>query len=174
MRFDDLFEDLAGTLAAEADRGLWDEAQGLARGERARQGWAERLGGEASWRLRLAGSHTVSGQVSSLGEDWLLLATQGVSCCVPFGALRTASPEPRQIAGTASGHSAAQRRKETFRATVRLLSRHRPEVVVLLETGESETGRLIQVGLDHVELRGDAGLVLLALDAISALTWREG
>jgi len=177
MRFDDLMADLAGEMASSEDRALWDEAGELARAERAGQDWGALLGTGAAWRVRLVGGHGCSGEFRAAGADWVLLRSGAAEWYVPFAALRTATRDAVTSWAPGQGgaaHGAADpgavrcARGPRFRAALRLLSRHRPEVELLLETGDAAAGRLLQVGGDHVELHSDAGRVYVALAGIGA------
>ncbi len=176
MRFDDLFADLEAYAAAQAQRELWDEAQELTRAERGRLELGDRLLAHARWRLRLAGGHACAGTLARVEADCVLVATPAQQWCVRLGAVRAAIAEGPEGAaphgfpqgtGAESGNG-VERGGLSLRAALRRASRHRPLVKALVDDGSTHAARLVQVGQDHAELRGDEGTVLLALAGVSA------
>ncbi|MDR2257275.1 MAG: hypothetical protein LBE25_14955 [Arthrobacter sp.] len=191
MRFDDLFADLEAQAAALAQRELWDEAHSLARAELGRLELGDRLLGAAAWRLRLAGGHGCAGRLARVEADCLVVDRPASQWCVPLAAVRSATPlgTGRQVPVAAQGSAQvaaqgaapgtqppgarqAERGSTTLRALLRRASRHRPLLRVLLDDGSACCGRLVQVGLDHAELRGDEGVLLVGLGGVSA--WELG
>lgn len=76
MRWEHLFDDLEGQLAAEEARELTAEVADRTRRERALLGLHERLAAAvegAPIDLRVAGVGTVAGVVTGVGPDWVLL-----------------------------------------------------------------------------------------------------
>jgi hypothetical protein len=187
MRFDDLFADLEAQAAALAQRELWDEAHSLARAELGRLELGDRLLGAAAWRLRLAGGHGCAGRLARVEADCLVVDRPASQWCVPLAAVRSATPlgtgrqapVAAQVAAPGGARGAvpagagqAERGATTLRALLRRASRHRPLLRVLLDDGSACSGRLVQVGLDHAELRGDEGVLLVGLGGVSA--WELG
>lgn len=174
MRFDDLFEDLAHLAAAERTRVMWDEAKELLAAEEGRRSLAERLLGSERLELTLAGGARLRGRGVGRGEDVLAVTGEGGQWLVATAAIHVARP----LAATPTvGPWPARRLDErprslpALRAVLRTMARSRPPLTVHVVSGATEHGRLIGVGLDHVELRAGGGPTLLALGAVAALGW---
>lgn len=176
MRFDDLFADLEAQASAQAQRELWDEAQELSRAERGRLDLGDRLRAGRQWRLRLAGGHGCAGRLLRVEADCLVLDQGGEQWCLQLAAVRSAlaeGPGSQEGAGVgiapATGAAAQlERGGQSLRAMLRRASRHRPPVKALVDDGSVYSARLMQVGQDHAELRGDEGTLVLGLAGVSA------
>jgi hypothetical protein len=151
MRWEGLFADLEGRLAAEERRELDDEVAERTRRERALVTLADRLaasvGGPA--RLGLAGDAAVTGILLDLGSDWLLVRADvsGRELVVPLVALRTVTDLGRRAE---AGPSA---RRFTLGFALRALSRDRATVAVhMTGGGATVVGTIDAVGADHLDL----------------------
>ena len=150
MRWEGLFADLEGQLAADLRRERDDEVAERTRRERALVTLPARLAASlgAPVRLGLAGGLQVEGHLEDLGEDWLLLhAADGHEILVPLAGvvtLRSLSPrsEPSRSA-----------RRFGLGYALRALSRDRATVVMTLAGGGPRLlGTIDAVGADHLDL----------------------
>jgi hypothetical protein len=151
VRWNDLFGDLEGQLAAahasEFEAGVRD----LAQAERATVRLAERLASSASARVALTlrgGSH-VSGVVAEAAGSWVLLSEGRRDYLVPLGAIAMA----RGVGHRASDLGAVATRLGLGHV-LRALAREGVPVVILTTGGEIR-GRIDQVGADHLDLATD-------------------
>jgi len=154
VRWNDLFGDLEGQLAAahasEFEAGVRD----LAQAERATVRLAERLASSESARVALTlrgGSH-VSGVVTEAAGSWVLLSEGGREYLVPRGAIAMA----RGVGHRASSLGAVTARLGLGHA-LRALAREGVTVVISTTGGEIR-GRIDQVGADHLDLAMDDGV----------------
>ncbi len=161
MRWNDLFSDLEGQLAAahasEFEAGVRD----LAEAERATIGLGERLasglGSEVTLTLR--GGSRLEGTVSDVTGAWVLLTEGGREHLVPLGAIAIA----RGVSHRSSGLGAVEGRLGLGHA-LRALSRDGAVVTVVTSGGELR-GRVGQVGSDHLDMSpvdGPAVAILFA------------
>lgn len=175
MRFDDLLGDLAAELGAQHHRELWDEAQELARAERATRTLAQSLGERPSWSLGLLGGHLCSGVLLRLGPDWVLQQGGDGEWLVPVSAIRRATPlaqRPDQGQLGLSGSTvsrAAEADSSPLRSVVRRLSRDREQVRLLLDDGSALSARLLGCGVDAVQLATEDGPSWLPFVGLSAV-----
>ena len=162
MRWNDLFGDLEGQLAAahasEFEAGVRD----LAQAERATVRLSERLAAGASSpvALTLRGGSRVSGMVTEAAGSWVLLADGAREYLVPLSAIAIA----RGVGHRASDLGAVTARLGLGHA-LRALAREGVPVVVSTTGGEIR-GRIDQVGADHLDLATDEG-------ATAAVTFAE-
>ncbi|MFC8191326.1 hypothetical protein ACFUMH_06635 [Cellulomonas sp. NPDC057328] len=155
MRWERLFADLEGQLAAgAAEQGRWDVAD-LVRAERAQVGLVDRLRAAvgARVRVRLAdGGEPLEGEVVDAGTDWLLLGVAGHRrAVVPLTALDVVSGLPVAVAPPAGRVESRLGLAHVLRA----LARDRATVTVRTRGGML-TGRVERVGADHVDVTPDA------------------
>lgn len=151
MRWEGLFADLEGRLAAEGRRELDDEVAERTRRERALVTLADRLAASvgAPVRLRLNGGTAVSGILLDLGSEWLLVRVDvsGREVVVPLVALRTVTDLGHRVG---AGRSA---RRFTLGFALRALSRDRATVAVHVAGGVGTVvGTIDAVGADHLDL----------------------
>lgn len=149
MRWDVLFEDLEGQLAAERLGQRRDQVADLERAEAAGVRLVDRLRSrrEGEVVLQPVSGEPVRGVVVELGEDWVLLAQGPRHHLLPLHAVvwvgglgvRAAGDPVRLRRGLGLGHA------------LRALSRDRLSVAVRTPAGEL-LGRLDWVGSDHVDL----------------------
>ncbi len=169
-RWDDLFADLEGQLAAHRRAELEDEVAERVRIERASVHLADRLAAHLGQRatLRLLDGGTVTGVVEDLGADWLRVRSPGGSLVLPLRAVVGAVGLGRR-ARPAEGDV---RRRITWITVLREISRDRLSVRVALSTGHVVEGRMERVLADHVDLsvgadpRHPASLETVAFAAI--------
>ncbi len=150
MRWEGLFADLEGQLAAELRRERDDEVAERTRRERALVTLTARLAAALGTPLRLAlvGERQVEGELADLGEDWVLLrAGDGHEVLVPLArvvTLRSLAPQ------SAPARSA---RRFGLGYALRALSRDRATVVLTLTGGGPRLlGTIDAVGADHLDL----------------------
>ncbi len=150
MRWEGLFADLGGQLAAEERRERDDEVAERTRRERALVTLPGRLSASvgAPVRLGLVGGRQVEGPLQDLGDDWLLTRTpDGRELLVATAAVVTL-----RALGPQSGSSRTARRFGLGYA-LRALSRDRATVAVsLVGGGPPLLGTIDAVGADHLDL----------------------
>jgi hypothetical protein len=163
VRWNDLFGDLEGQLAAahasEFEAGVRD----LAQAERATVRLAERLAssGSSPVTLILRGGVRVSGLVTEAVGSWVLLAEGAREYLVPLGAIAVA----RGVGHRASDLGTVAARLGLGHA-FRALAREGVPIVVSTTGGEIR-GRIDQVGADHLDLAtDDSGTVAVAFTEV--------
>ena len=152
MRWDGLFADLEGQLAAEERRELDSEVAERTRRERALVDTAGRLAAaREELILTLDGGTCAAGTVADLGTDWVLLragegAVAGREVLVPLAGVLSIE--------ALGGQSAQARTARRFGLgyALRALSRDRATVAVTLRGGSSVIGTIDTVGADHFDL----------------------
>lgn len=151
MRWERLFADLEGQLAAgAAEQGRWDVAD-LVRAERAQMRVADRLRAAVGARVRVGlvdDAEPLEGELLEAGADWLLVAVAGHRrAVVPLAALDVVSGLPVAAAPPAGVVESRLGLGHVLRA----LARDRVAVTVRTRGG-TLGGRLERVGADHVDL----------------------
>lgn len=151
MRWDDLFADLEGQLAQAEAAELAGEVADRTRREEALLRITDRLTPVVGAELTLEcwGAGPVSGTLSDVGPDWLLLAERGRR------EVLVAQQAVLSVVG-ATSHSEPTV-SQVWRAldllwALRGLARSRTAVQVVLRDGTSRTGTLDRVGADYAEL----------------------
>ncbi|WP_462418042.1 hypothetical protein [Kytococcus sp. Marseille-QA3725] len=149
-RWDDLFADLEGQLAAQRRAELEDEVAERVRVERAGIVLADRLAAhlDRGVTLRTADGGTLTGTLRDLGRDWLRLGGRRTTLVVPLTAVHTVlglGPRSRPAEGDA-------RRRLTWVTVLRGLSRDRVPVRVASVAGHVVEGRIDRVMGDHLDL----------------------
>jgi len=152
MRWEGLFADLEGRLAAHERRELDDEVAERTRRERALVDLTSRLSAASGTTLRVAlvGGPAVRGTLLDVGDDWLLLGTDTTSreVLVPLSAVATVSPLGRE-----SEPAGRVTRRFGIGSALRALSRDRAPVALgLLGEGPLLVGTIDAVGADHLDL----------------------
>ncbi|WP_374927755.1 hypothetical protein [Kytococcus sedentarius] len=176
-RWDDLFADLEGQLAAHRRAELEDEVAERVRIERSRIDLADRLAAHLGHRLtlRTADGGSVTGDLQELGSDWLRLEAERSRLAVPLTAVHG-------VLGMGARSRPAEgdvRRRITWGAVLRGLSRDRLPVRVALVTGHVLEGRVERVLADHLDLvvghdaRRPAAVETLASSAVCWISSRE-
>jgi hypothetical protein len=151
MRWEGLFADLEGQLAAEQRRERDDEVAERTRRERALVTLPARLAAAvgAPVRISLSGGHQVDGDLQDLGEDWVLVRTDpdAHEVLVPLAAVVTLRSLGSQSA------PARTARRFGLGYALRALSRDRATVVVSVHgDGPRLLGTIDAVGADHLDL----------------------
>lgn len=157
MRWEGLFGDLEGQLAAEHRRERDDEVAERTRRERALVTLGSRLAAGLGTRidLGLVGGQRVEGVLGDLGEDWVLVrvGADAHEVLVPLaGVLTLRSPQALQ---SQQGEAAPGRAARRFGLgyALRALSRDRATVAVsLVGAGARLLGTIDAVGSDHLDL----------------------
>ncbi len=174
QRWEALFGDLEGQLAAEERGQHRAELVDRVRGELSRLRLIDRLrpmadGAAHRVTLGITGHAPLAGAVSAVGVDWvLLLRAVGDESLV---ALRAVSWVRGLLPRSAEpGWEGAVGARLRLPYAVRRLSREGLPVRVALLSGDVLAGRLSRVGADHVDVRDPAsGSVTVALSAIAAV-----
>ncbi len=151
MRWEGLFEDLEGQLAAEQRRERDDEVAERTRRERALVTLGSRVAAALGARvgLGLVGGQRVEGVLGDLGEDWVLVRVDADAheVLVPLAGVLTLRSLGAQ---SASGRAA---RRFGLGYALRALSRDRATVAVsLVGAGPRLLGTIDAVGADHLDL----------------------
>ncbi|WP_392544912.1 hypothetical protein [Oryzobacter telluris] len=152
MRWERLFADLEGQLAAGERRELDDEVAERTRRERALVRLVDRLGAALGTgvTLGLLGGQRAEGEVADVGDDWLLVRTGGGrDLLVPVAVVASV-----QGWGSGSGSGGPRpARRFGLGYALRALSRDRVTVAVgLVGGGAPLVGTIDAVGADHLDL----------------------
>lgn len=149
MRWEGLFEDLEGQLAAEERRERDAEVADRTRAERARVALAERYAAArgSDLTLTVVTGATVEGRLCDIGADWVLLRD-------PAGReVLVATAAVVAVVGlTRRNEQAVMARRFTMGYALRALSRDRAPVVVTDTSGGRVDGTIDAVGLDWCEV----------------------
>lgn len=151
MRWDELFSDLESQLEQHEAAELSAEVSDRTRREVGALRLCDRLGPSRGAQLTIAltGTAPVSGALTDVGADWLLLEEAGRK------ELLISSDAVLSVAGLSSAtevQTGEVWRRLDMRWALRGLARSRTAVEVLLRDGSSWYGTLDRVGADHVEL----------------------
>ena len=150
MRWEGLFDDLEGQLAAEERRERDDEVAERTRRERALVTLEARVAAAAGSgiRLRLVDGTRVHGLLDDRGRDWVLVRQDsGRDALVPIASVVTLTAMQRDVGdpGTA--------RRFGLGYALRALARDRATVAVTLAGGgPALVGTIDAVGADHLDL----------------------
>lgn len=153
MRWDELFADLEGQLAATEVADLEAEIADRTRAEVARMRLVDRLRAASGHRLSvvLPARQLLSGRLAGVGPDWLLLTeTPDREALVPLAVVLSVTGLGRRSAAPGSEGAVASRLGLTW--ALRGLARDRSPVTLGLVDGSSWAGTLDRVGADFVEL----------------------
>ncbi|HKU31758.1 hypothetical protein [Arthrobacter sp. NyZ413] len=154
MRWDALFDDMEAQLAAEHLLGLESEVSERARVEIAGIDVSDRLRGALGQALDvvLRSGMVVSGGVSHVGSEWLVLNEGSLQWLVPLAAVLTYRGLGRQAIAAQSTVS----RRLGIASALRVLARDRAELavhVLAANPGEAAIyGVIDRVGKDHFDL----------------------
>lgn len=149
MRWDGLFADLEGQLAAEERRELDSEVAERTRRERALVDLGGRLAAVAETvTVTLEGGRRLAGTVQDLGADWVLLRAEvgGRDVLLPLAAVVSLTGLRNQSA------TARTARRFGLGYALRALSRDRATVAVALRGAPAVIGTIDAVGADHLDL----------------------
>lgn len=153
VRWQLLFDDLEGQLAAAETAELAGEVAELSRLEAGRLALGDRLAASsgAPLAVTLPGAGVVRGTLLDAGVDWLLLDEgAGREALVPLAAVLGITGVGARTAAPGIGGEVG--RRLDLRWALRGLARGRVGVVLGLRDGTSATGTLDRVGADHVDL----------------------
>jgi hypothetical protein len=166
MRWQQLFADLQAQFEEEEAAAERGESASRARAEIGAVTLAQRLRGSigSGLSLRCAGAGQVTGVLTEVGVDWLLLDDERSRPSL------VAAAAVRSVAGLGRRTAAAEdvgvvRGRLDLRRALRGLARDRSAVQVVLDDGSALTGTVDRVGADYVEIaehpvdvprRGDA------------------
>lgn len=160
MAWEDLLlADLSGELEAERRAEQLVEAADLVDAEAATRTladrWRARVGGEVGLTLR--SGEEVRGRLLEANPHWLLLAE---------GERRALVPAPAVVLvrglGRTAGAAGPVAERFSFPAALRRLARG-GTLVRLEDAVGGRTGRIVQVGADHLDLQVDPGRQVLAV-----------
>lgn len=160
MRWDQLFADLEGRLAAAADAELSAEIADRLRSESARRSLADRIAAATGSALQVAclGGATATGAVARTGPDWMLLVEpNGVDVLIPLSGVAAVIGLPRTV-GRAGGGGAVGAALGLGSA-LRAVARDRLPVVLELTDATTTGGTVERVGRDYLELSDTTGSV---------------
>ena len=151
MRWEGLFDDLEGQLAAEQRRERDDEVAERTRRERALVTLGSRLAAGIGARvgMGLVGGHRLDGVLGDLGEDWVLVRVGADTheVLVPLAGVLTL----RSLGVPSASERTARRFGLGY--ALRALSRDRATVgVSLAGAGPRLLGTIDAVGADHLDL----------------------
>lgn len=148
MRWEDLFADLDAQWEREQRADQEAELPQLVRAERAAVPWGDRAALAVGRPLTLVtAAGRVGGQLSDVGDEWLLMDEQGRSALVPAHAVLAVSGLPLR-----SSDDRRRARRVSLGAGLRGISRDRCGVVVHDIGGGQYTGSIDWVGADHLDL----------------------
>lgn len=149
MRWETLFADLEGQLAAAGDAELESEIADRQRGEVAGLGFTARLRAQRGRALRVhvgIAGRPLQGELGTVGADWFLLESASGSHVVPFQAVQMVEGMDRYADTSVPGVQLK------FAAALRGLARDRyPVDLHLLGAGQAQHGSIDRVGQDFIE-----------------------
>jgi len=152
MRWQQLFADLEARFEAEQEAAERAEASSRARHEVGALRLVDRLRGALGSPVVLLcrGAGQVSGTLSEVGTDWLLLDDGGREVLVATGPVRAISGLGRRTASPQQDGAVA--RRLDLRRALRGLARDRAAVQLVLDEGSVLHGAIDRVGADYLEL----------------------
>jgi hypothetical protein len=152
MRWQQLFADLEARFEAERVAAERAETSSRTRHEVGAQRLADRLRGALGGPVVLLcrGAGSVSGTLSEVGTDWLLLDDAGREVLVATGAVRAVSGLGQRTAAPVDDGPVT--RRLDLRRALRGLARDRAAVQVVLDEGTALHGTIDRVGADYLEL----------------------
>ncbi|WP_345038654.1 hypothetical protein [Arthrobacter methylotrophus] len=154
MRWDALFEDMEAQLASERLLGLESEISERARVEIAGIATSDRLRGALGQKIdvKLRSGSVVSGALSHVGSEWVVLDEGRHQWLVPTAAALTYQGLSRQ----ARADQSKRPQRPGLASALRTLARDRAELAVhllgLVPEGTMMGGVIDRVGRDHFDL----------------------
>lgn len=148
MRWEGLFADLEGQLAAEERRELDSEVAERTRRERALVDLTARLAAAVGSPVSLvvAGGRVVAGSLADVGDGWVLVADPPREVLVPQAAVVVVEGLPPHA------EPARSARRFGLGYALRALARDRATVALELSAGAPLVGTVDVVGADHLVL----------------------
>ncbi|TKJ32090.1 hypothetical protein [Blastococcus sp. CCUG 61487] len=153
MRWQQLFADLEARFEAEQEAAERADLPSRVRLEQGAVRLVDRLRGAVGTTVGLLcrGAGQVSGELTEVGPDWLLLTDdRGRECLVASGAVVAVAGLGRRTAVVED--DGPVRSRLDLRRALRGLARDRAAVQLVLDDGTALTGTIDRVGADHVEL----------------------
>ena len=161
MRWEELFDDLAGQAVAAEGEERSGEIVDRARYETGRVSLVERLRAaplHRRLRIVLPAGDPLAGSVLAVGLDWVAFLAGDQEWLLPIAAIRRVQvlprPEPRDpiAAGALVAPADPVRARLGLSHAVRYLVRDRAVLALRLVDGDVLTGTADRAGLDHLEL----------------------
>ena len=156
MRWEGLFADLEGQVAAEERRELDSEVAERTRRERALVDLPARLAGalHSDVEVDLIGGRRLAGRLLDHGDGWLLLGrpAPGSEVLVVAGAVAALTGLPQGSAGSGDELRRRAARRFGLGYALRVLARDRATVALHLAGGGELVGTVDVVGADHLTL----------------------
>src|SRR5215210_4741212 len=152
MRWQQLFADLSAQFEEEEAAAERGESASRERAGTGALRLADRLGGAVGQPVVLGcrGAGRVSGVLTDVGVDWLLLEDErGIESLVASAAVTTVGGLGRRTAPPADG---PVRVRLDLRRALKQLARDRSVVQLVMDDGEVLTGTIDRVGADYLEL----------------------
>lgn len=148
MRWDHLFADLEGQLAAERAAAFQADVAEMTRAERASVELSARLGAQrgAEVSIVLTTGETMRGSLADAAVQWVLLATEGRHALIPCAAIAAVHG-----LGARARASTEVDKRLSLGYALRALSRDRARVVVVTR-GPELSGVVGAVGADYMDL----------------------
>lgn len=148
MRWDHLFADLEGQLAAERAADFQADVAEMTRAERASVELAARLVAQRGSvvGLTLVTGDTMRGDVADAAAQWVLLNTEGPQVLVPHSAIAAVNG-----LGIRARTASEVERRLSLGYALRALSRDRARIIVRT-LGSEVSGAIGGVGADYVDI----------------------
>jgi hypothetical protein len=163
MRWDHLFADLEGQLAAERAAEFQADVAEMTRAERASVELTARVIAQrgASLAITVVSGDTIRGTVTDAASQWILLDTEGPQVLISRAAIAAVYG-----LGTRARPATDVERRLSLGYALRALSRDRARVIVNTRASEL-SGMVGAVGADYVEITtADALTVSIPFEAI--------
>lgn len=153
MRWDALFDDLDGQLAAAELAAVESEVSERVRLEQSGIEFADRIRGQLQrhLRVRVEGGTVFGGEVTHVGSEWLVLRDGTRSVLLPFHSLQSVEGLGR----FSRVESSVGRRRLGVASAFRALARDRARVAIYLKGSERTStlvGTIDRVGRDFIEV----------------------
>ncbi|GAA1341858.1 hypothetical protein [Arthrobacter roseus] len=153
MRWDALFDDLDGQLAAAEFATVESEVSERVRLEQSGIEFADRMRGQVQrhLRVRVEGGTVFGGEVTHVGSEWLVIRDGMRSILLPFQGLQSVEGLGR----FSSIEDSVGRRRLGMASAFRALARDRAGVAIYLRGSEGSSslvGTIDRVGRDFIEV----------------------
>lgn len=169
MRWDDLFADLEGQLAAAESVQFRSDVAEMTRAERATVDLSARIAASkgAEIGLTLVSGEKLSGLVADCAGQWLLIRAGAQQVLVPLAAVAAV-----QGLAEKAGLVSEVARRLSLGHVLRALARDRAHVMARTLGGDVP-GVIRSVGADHLDIAGPVGITTVALSAVMAVRSSE-